>query len=381
MRKALIAVIVVALVIAGVRMTNRDNQARDTRGTPTADQALLPSSDRAETTPGPVPVSEEPSEESPAAGSSTLSEPAYGGTLRWREAENPSGLDPHMATDAVSARVSYCLFENLVANSVDGKSIVPLLAESWSSSEDGLTWTFKLREGVRFHKAAEGGKPTENGGREVTARDWKWSLERLVRDKSPRAYFIDCVEGYLELADGKSEEWSGIKAVGDYTIEFRLKKPFASFISVLAYNTFVVLPREDVEKWGGDFGLHPVGTGPFTFEEWKRDQSVTLSRNPDYWRSDENGGKLPYLGAWEMVIIPDSAAAWEEFKKGNLDMMRGVPERLVKECREFLGDSFLEGSRQGVYNNLAAQRWVRGAALPALGDYAAPMDTVWLDKK
>ncbi|MDR0615709.1 MAG: ABC transporter substrate-binding protein [Synergistaceae bacterium] len=275
--------------------------------------------------------------------------PVYGGVLRWHEVANPPKLDVHMATDTTSARVIYCIFENLVTNSLDGQNVIPQLAESWSASEDGLTWTFSLRKGVRFHKETEGGKPTENGGREVTAEDWKWTFERMIRDNSPRAYFVDCIAGYDEMADGNAEEWSGIRAVDDYTLEFTLKQPFSPFLTVLSYNSFGVVPKEDVEKWGADFNFHPVGTGPFVFEEWVQDQRVTLKKNPEYWGKDEDGNQLPYLDGWELVVIPDGTVAWEEFKKGNIDIMRDVPDNLVSDARSLLGDKMLDGPQPGTY--------------------------------
>ena len=276
-------------------------------------------------------------------------EPVYGGAAKWHEVSNPPQLDPHMATDTTSARTALCMFDTLVTNSNDGQKILPWLAEKWDVSKDGRVWTFKLRKGVRFHKTTEGGKPTANGGREVTADDWKWSFERMIRDKSPRAYFIDCVAGYDEMAAGKAKTWSGIKAVDKYTLQFTLKKPFALFLSVLAYNSLVVVPKEDVTKWGKNFSFHPVGSGAFSFDTWKQDQKLTLKKNPNYWRKDAKGKQLPYLDAFEMVIIPDGTVAWEEFKKGNIDMMREVPDRLVKDARKLLGKNLLEGPQPGTY--------------------------------
>lgn len=275
--------------------------------------------------------------------------PVYGGIGRWWETANPPNLDPHMATDTTSARTYILMFDTLVDNSDDGQKIVPWLAESWSTSSDGKVWTFKLRPGVRFHKETEGGKATANGGREVTAQDWKWSFERMIRDKSPRAYFIDVVAGYQDMVDGKAKEWKGIKAVDKYTLQFTLDKPFAPFLSVLAYQALCVVPKEDVTKFGKDFKFHPVGTGAFTFETWKQDQRVTLKRNPNYWRKDANGKQLPYLDGFEIVIIPDSTVAWEEFKKDNINFMRDVPERRVEEARKLLGDNFLYAPQPGIY--------------------------------
>lgn len=275
--------------------------------------------------------------------------PVYGGVARWHATANPPMLDPHMATDTTSARVYILMFDTLVTNSDDGQKILPWLAESWSASADGKVWTFKLRKGVRFHKNTEGGKPTANGGREVTAQDWKWSFERMVRDKSPRAYFIDVVDGYQELVDGKAKEWKGIRAVDKYTLQFTLKKPFSPFLSVLAYQALCVVPKEDVTKHGKNFKFHPVGTGAFIFESWKQDQKVVLKRNPGYWRKDAEGRQLPYLDGFELVVIPENTIAWQEFKKDNINFTSAVPDGQVAETRKQMGKNFLYGPQPGIF--------------------------------
>lgn len=275
--------------------------------------------------------------------------PVYGGIARWHEVANPPMLDPHMATDTTSSRTYNLMFDTLVMYSDDGQKIVPWLAESWSASADGKVWTFKLRKDVHFHKTTEGGKTTANGGREVTAQDWKWSFERMIRDKSPRVFFIEVVDGYQEMVDGKAKEWRGIKVVDKYTLQFTLKEPFAPFISVIAYQALCVVPKEDVTKLGKGFRFHPVGTGAFTFEGWKQDQRVTLKKNPNYWRKDANGKQLPYLDGFEIVVIPDDTVAWEEFKKDNINFMHNVPERRVEEARKLLGKNFLYAPTPGIY--------------------------------
>ena len=241
-------------------------------------------------------------------------EPKYGGVLRWREVSDPPKLDPAMSTDTSSSRNVYLMFDMLVDNDPDGKRIVPRLAESWEASPDGKTWTFHLRKGVKFHRESMG-KPTLNGGREVKAQDWKYSFERLVKVNSPRAYFIDMVKGYKDFVDGKAKEWTGIKVIDDYTLQFDLDYPFSPFLSVLAYNTFVVVPKEDAEKWGKEFNFHPVGTGAFMLQRWDHDQRLVYKKNPDYWKKDSAGRQLPYLDGVEVVIIPDNTILTKSLKK------------------------------------------------------------------
>ena len=122
---------------------------------------------------------------------------------------------------------------------------------------------------------------------------------------------------------GNAESLVGVKALDDYTLEIETTYPFAPFVQVLTYNTFVVLPQEDVEKWGSaDFNFHPVGTGPFKFESWAQDEKVVLSRNENYWAKDEFGNQLPYLDGIEFRIIVDQTIEYTEYKLGNIYQTR-----------------------------------------------------------
>ncbi len=274
--------------------------------------------------------------------------PKYGGVLKWREINDPPKGDPAMATDTVSSRMILCIFDTLVENHPDGEGILPALAESWEGNEDGTIWKFHLRKGVRFQKEHMG-KPTENKGREVKAADWKYSFERLVHVNSPRAYFLDMLKGYQDFVDGKVQEWTGIKVIDDYTLQFELEYSFAPFVSVLAYNSFMVIPKEDADKWGKDFNFHPIGTGAFVLDKWEHDQKVVLKRNPDYWRKDADGNAMPYLDSVEIMVIPDNTIAYQEFKKGNIDAFPDFPDEFYVEAKEKFGNLFQERPWVGTY--------------------------------
>jgi peptide/nickel transport system substrate-binding protein/oligopeptide transport system substrate-binding protein len=272
----------------------------------------------------------------------------YGGIFRMAIMSNPPDLDPVHATDTSSSRVIYQLFESLVDIDPEGE-VVPNLAESWTISPDGKTYTFKLRKGVKFHATTEGGTPTANGGREVTAEDWVWTFNYITNPKtnSERAYFLDMIKGYKDFQEGKTDHLAGVRAVDNYTLEIELEYPFAPFISVLGYNTFVALPKEDVEKWGEEFNFHPVGTGPFKFEEWVQDDRIVLSRNENYWRTDEEGNQLPYLDSIEFKVINDHTMAWTEFTLGNFESIEEVDDPYYAEAKEKY--NFLERPQMGTY--------------------------------
>ncbi len=275
--------------------------------------------------------------------------PNYGGV--WKDAlqSNPPDLDPVQATDTSSSEMIYQMFETLVEYDNEG-NVVPLLAKSWEVSKDGLVYTFHLQEGVHFHDTIEGGIATANGGREVTAEDWAWTFNYIVDPdtKSPRAYFIDMVKGYQEFRDGELDSLAGVKAIDKYTLQIEITYPFAPFISTLAYNTFSVMPKEDVMKWGEDWNFHPVGTGPFKFEKWDQDSVLVMSKNEDYWMTDENGNQLPYLDSLEFRIIPDYTMMWNEFKIGNI-YQTYVDDPFYKEAKEEYPDHFMERPQYGTY--------------------------------
>lgn len=272
--------------------------------------------------------------------SASASEPVYGGVLTWRSQMDPPALDPAHSNIVEAGRASSLYCEGLVEINVDGDGLNPVLAESWEANADSTVWTFKLRKGVKFHKTGYLGEPSANGGREVVASDVKYSFERLIKEKSARAYFLNQIKGYQDFFDGKAEKWEGIEAVDDHTVKFTLAVPYAPFLYALSYTAFFVVPKEDVEKLGKDFNFRPVGTGPFIVNEWKHDDKLIYRKNPDYWRKDAQGKQLPYLDGIEIVIIPDSSVSYLEFKKGNLDVLPNVPNEFHDEIIKGYKDGF-----------------------------------------
>lgn len=185
-------------------------------------------------------------------------------------------LDPAIGYDWQNWSMIKSLFDGLMDYRPGTTELVNDLAESYAISEDGKVYTFVLRKGVKFHN-----------GREVTAADVKYSLERTVNPKtqSPGAGFFSPIAGYDEEASGKSTTLSGIEVVDDHTVKITLKEPNATFLHVLALNFASVVPREEVEKWGADFGKHPVGSGAFELQEWKLGQELIFRKNPNYFKA------------------------------------------------------------------------------------------------
>jgi peptide/nickel transport system substrate-binding protein/oligopeptide transport system substrate-binding protein len=218
---------------------------------------------------------------------------------------NPTTLDPALITDVQGGGIAAKLFNGLVRFDED-LTIVPDIARSWSLSEDQRAYTFRLRNTVRF-----------SNGRTVKAGDFRYSFERVLTPgtKAPLTWVLDKIEGAGDFISGKTGSVSGIRVVDDQTLVLRLEKPFGPFLSLLAMVTAYVVPREEVERLGQDFGTHPQGTGPFLLREWKHGQDLVLEAREDYF---DGRSKLKGI---VFRVIPEDLTAVLEFETGRLDVL------------------------------------------------------------
>jgi len=227
------------------------------------------------------------------------------GFLYLRLNSNPTSLDPALITDVMGGGIAAKLFNGLVRFN-ENLDIVPDIARTWTISSDQRTYTFRLRRDVRF-----------SNGRKVTAQDVRYSFERVLTPatKAPLTWVLDKIEGADDFLKGKATGISGIRVVNDHTVVLRLQKPFGPFLSLLAMTTAYIVPREDVERLGQDFGTHPAGSGPYALTEWKHGQYLTLAAREDYFE-----GK-PKLNGIFYRIIPEDLTAVMEFETGHLDVL------------------------------------------------------------
>lgn len=231
------------------------------------------------------------------------------------------------------------IYDTLVQIKVadDGSSsIEPMLAESWEVSEDGLTYTFHLRDDVTFQN-----------GNAFTAEDVRYTFNRMfTADGTVNSSFLDQIKGADELMAGTAEELSGLEVLDDYTVRITLKEPFGAFLSALAFTACSIYDEEATETAGADFGMVPeatVGSGPFIFESWTPNAELVLTRNDDYWNGP---AQIPGV---VIRIIPDTETQTMMYESGELDLLdlKTNPEA-VDRITETYPDQIVTGPILGV---------------------------------
>ena len=253
----------------------------------------------------------------------------YGGTLTYATISEPLTFNLAIANDASSSGVLGYLFEGLTETSWLNDEVEPLLAESWERSDDGLTWTFHLRDDVRWHD-----------GEPFTALDVDFTFNRIIYNHDipassrPAFHFR-----FLNEETGKWEESPmTVRALDDYTVECVLPLPFPPFLRSMGTSIY---PKHILEKhvddgtfvstW--DISTDPsevIGTGPFTIESYVPSEHVFMRRNPDYWLKDEEGNGLPYLDRIVYVIVPELEDELAMFLAGEADVHGVLGEELPR---------------------------------------------------
>lgn len=228
--------------------------------------------------------------------------------------QNVTSLDPAFSRNQNAMWMVNQIFNGLVQIDTNLNTL-PCIAKTWTTSSDGLTYTFILRNDVYFH-ADPLFKNTEKGkGRKVTAADFVYSFYRLIDPK------IASSGGWI-FSD-KVKDSTSFVAINDTTFQIRLIKPIPAFMNMLTTQYCSVVPREIVEYYGKDFRSHPIGTGPFKFKYWKEDEILVMLKNEHYWEN-EGEQQLPYLDAVKVTFISDKQSAFMNFIKKELDFFDKV---------------------------------------------------------
>ncbi|MGR9133544.1 ABC transporter substrate-binding protein [Rhizobium leguminosarum] len=246
--------------------------------------------------------------------------PKQGGDIVVTYKDDITTLDPAIGYDWVNWSMIKSLYSRLMDYAPGTPNPVPSLAESFTVSPDGLTYTFKLHKGVKF-----------SNGREVVASDVKYSIERAVDPKTqgPGAGFFGAIKGFEDETGGKTTTLSGIETPDDSTVIFNLSRPDATFLHVLAINFASVVPKEAVEAAAGDFGKKPVGSGTFILKDWTIGQQLVFERNKDYFVKG-----VPYIDSFKVEVGQEPLVALLRLQKGEVDIAGdGIPPAKFLEIK------------------------------------------------
>ena len=235
---------------------------------------------------------------------------AIADTLVYAQGADPRGLDPQIVDDGESAKVTNQIYEGLLTYAEDSTEVLPCLAEKWDISDDGLEYTFKLREGVKFHD-----------GTDFNAEAVKFNVERNTINKTEDMTYADFVWGYVDKCE----------VVDDYTVKITLSQPSTPFLANLAmvFGAPMVSPTAAKE---GDLMNNPVGTGPYKFVSWNKGQDVKLEAYDEYWDA-ENKAKTKNV---IIRTIEDASTKIIELQSGNVDIIDGIDTNQMETLK---GDS------------------------------------------
>jgi len=250
--------------------------------------------------------------------------PVVGGTLVVSGSSDIANLDPVTSSSFNTQYRLDMVYDRLISFETGPdigyttRVLEPELATSWEISDDGLTYTFNLREGVKWQDIA----PVN--GRDFTSADVKATLEGILAE-GHQASLMTNVES-IETPD-------------DLTVVLNLSSPFAPLLNNLASHFMWIMPAEAFED-GYDRTTTVIGTGPYIISEREVDVSTIYERNPNYWQVDDDGVQLPYIDSIELIIIKDTQQAIAAYKAGEIDIMTNA---MSPELREQLMNDVPDG--------------------------------------
>ena len=237
--------------------------------------------------------------------------PSTPDTLVFGRGSDSVGLDPAFENDGESFKVCDNIYENLVTYQQESTAVRPQLARSWTTDPAGLVWTFHLRTDVRFHD-----------GTPFNAEAMLFSLGRQFFRDHPQ-YRTGAYKYWKDM--GMDDIVDRMEAADDSTFVIGLKVPNATFLSTLAMNFCAAVSPKAVRHHGSDYFKNPVGTGPFRFVEWRKDERLVLARNDDYW------GDKPKLRRLIFKPISDASVRFLELKTGTIHGMDNLSPDFLGE--------------------------------------------------
>ncbi|MBW2146227.1 MAG: glutathione ABC transporter substrate-binding protein [Deltaproteobacteria bacterium] len=244
-----------------------------------------------------------------------LSTASEGGkTIVFAQGAEPISLDPPNQTDNPSEMVVRHIHDNLV-NFTEKMDIVPMLATSWETTKDGLTWTFHLRKGVKFHD-----------GTPFDADAVIFNLKRVTNPKK-RLKRTALYNPFIK----------SFEAVDTYTVRIQLKAPFGALLAHFAHGAGGMVSPKNWEKYQDKISLHPVGTGPYIFEEWVPGDRIVLKRNDTYWKGKPKVEKIVF------TPVPEAGSRVMMLETGQADVAFPIPLIEVNRLRKTKGVKVITG--------------------------------------
>lgn len=257
--------------------------------------------------------------------------------LRSNNSSEPGSLDPALAQGTHESWILENVFEGLMTFDENGE-LVPGMAESYEISEDGLTYTFKIRDGV-----------TWSNGDPVTAEDFEYTWKRaldpeLAADYAHILYYIKGAQAY-NSGEGSRDDVA-VKALDEKTLEVTLEAPTAYFLELTAFYTYFPVNKNVVESnpdWAKDPETH-VSNGPFKLVRWDHNAKIVLEKNESYYNAD----KIKLDGI-ELDIIEDQNTAWQKYEGGEYHILVDVPTSVVAQLKAQNDPQLNIGNQIGTY--------------------------------
>jgi len=253
-------------------------------------------------------------------------QPRRGGILQVALAGDPPSLDMHQELTFMVAQPLGPVYNNLIHfDPHKYPEIIGDLAKSWMVSDDSLSYTFKLHEGVKFHD-----------GSELTSADVKASWDRIVFPS----------EGVISQRRSNYQMIKSIEAPDRYTVVFRVHHPSPAFLPNLAHPANFIYAKKYLESDVHYYKTHTVGTGPFKLKNYTRGSIIELERNPDYWKKG-----LPHLDGIKYFIITDTSARAKAIRSGRVDAeLRFLPPGDADAIKQQLGDKVVVAAPRSIGN-------------------------------
>lgn len=264
----------------------------------------------------------------------------YGGVFNANETQDLEEIFPLSLTSAHAHRISSQIHEGLLRLDPNDLSPQSCLAESWEIDNSGTVYVFHLRKGVHFHDdpCFPDGK-----GREFVADDVVNAFTELCTDsRINRSFWL-----FRDLVLGANDHFEatqngqvarvgvqGIAALDPHTVRITLTHRSANFLHIMAHQGCWIFPKEEVLAYPNALRTHAIGTGPFRLRAFRQGEAMILERNNEYWRTDEDGNRLPYLDAVRFTFLQDKGMEMDQFLKGRLSVLYEIPPARAGELKD-----------------------------------------------